>query len=61
VHDAADHAAIINPMRTPSTARQQWLKPIPLAIAEPIKLLPHQGLLRIGSLESQLKPRWNPY
>ena len=51
----------IDTVRPTSTPWQQWLNPPPLCIVQPIELLPHQGLPRFGSLESQLRPRWNPY
>jgi len=59
--DPADHAPVIDPMRAAPAAWQQRFKPIPFAVAEPIKLFPHQGLPRFGNLESQLGPRRNPY
>ena len=59
VHDPADHTPIIDTVRPTSTPWQQWPNPPPLCIVQPIELLPHQGLPRFGSLESQLRPRWN--
>jgi hypothetical protein len=39
MNDPADHAVIIHPMGTTSTAWQQWLNPPPSPIAEPVDLL----------------------
>src|SRR5580692_6453387 len=61
VHDTTDDPAVVDAMRPAPAARHQRLNPSPLRIAQPIELLPHQGPPRFGSLESQLKPRWNPY
>jgi len=45
VQDPADDLTIINAMSAPPAARHQRLNPLPLGIAQPIELLPHQGLL----------------
>ena len=45
VHDPANDPAIIDPMRAPPATRHQRFNPFPLGIAQPIELLPHQGLL----------------
>jgi len=45
MHDPADDPAIIDAMRTTPAARHQGFNPLPLRIAQPIELLPHQGLL----------------
>ena len=45
VHDPADDPAIIDAMRTASATRHQRFNPPPLRFAQPIQLLPHQGLL----------------
>jgi hypothetical protein len=45
VHDPADHTTIVHPMGTTPPVRQQRFKPLPFRLAQPIKLLPHQGLL----------------
>jgi hypothetical protein len=45
VHDPADYPPVIDPVRAALPARQQWLKPLPFRLAQPIKLLPHQSLL----------------
>src|SRR5579872_4440035 len=45
VHDPADDPAIVDTMRTATTARHQRFNPPPLCIAQPIELLPHQRLL----------------
>jgi hypothetical protein len=42
MHDAADHVSVINPVRTAPTTRQQRFKALPLGVAQPIELLPHQ-------------------
>jgi hypothetical protein len=44
VHDTADDAPVINPMRATTTSGQQRLDPPPLGIAEPIDLLRHPSL-----------------
>src|ERR1700730_1297888 len=59
VHDPADNAPIINPMRTASTARQQRLDPSPLRIAQPRNPL-HRKLPVVWKLESHLAPEGNP-
>jgi hypothetical protein len=61
VDDPADDPSIIDTMRTAPASRQQWLDPPPFLIVQPIELLPHQGLPRFGSFESQLATRWIPY
>src|SRR5271154_1318897 len=45
VHDPADDPAIIDPMRAAPATRHQRFNPLPLRIAQPIELLPHEGLL----------------
>ena len=45
MHDPADDPAIIDPMRAAPAPRHQAFNPLPLRIAQPIELLPHQGLL----------------
>jgi hypothetical protein len=41
VNDAADDAAIIDPLDTPYICRQTRLDPLPLLIAEPKQVLAH--------------------
>jgi hypothetical protein len=56
------HAAVINPMRATTTARQQGLYPLPFCVRQPVEGFLHQGLLESEeNLESQLRARWNPY
>src|SRR5579863_1342257 len=44
VHDPADDSSIVDTARaTPATGHQR-LNPLPFRIAQPIELLPHQGL-----------------
>jgi len=45
MHDPADDPAVIDTMRAAPPSRHQWLNPFPIRIAQPIQLLPHQGLL----------------
>jgi hypothetical protein len=44
VHDAADHAAVIDSVRAFTTSRQQRLNPLPFRIGKPINLLCHPSL-----------------
>jgi len=57
VHDAADHAAVVNAMRISFSAWQQWFDPPSILLAQPTELLPHQDVPRFGSLESHLALR----
>src|SRR3954454_6285129 len=57
VNDAADHPPVIDPVRTAAATRKQRLDPLPFLVSQPVKLLPHQGPLRFGSLESQFHLR----
>lgn len=61
VHNAADHASIIDPMRSLAPSWQQRLNPPPFRIAEPVDLLCHSSLPSAEKLESHSNSRWNPY
>src|SRR5712671_248184 len=59
MQDAADHPAVIHPMRPLAPPRQQGLKPKPLRIAQPVKL-PHPSLPPTGSLNHEITSRGIP-
>src|SRR5262245_9027397 len=61
VYDPADHPPVVHPMRTTPSTRQQRFKALPLRLAQPVKLLAHQGLLESETLESRFSPHENPY
>lgn len=61
MHNAADHASIIDPMRSLAPSWQQRLNPPPFRIAEPVDLLCHSSLPSAEKLESHSNSRWNPY
>jgi len=54
VYDPADHPAIVHPMCATPSARQQRLKALPFHLAQPVKLLAHQGLLQLETLNHDL-------
>jgi hypothetical protein len=61
VHDAADHATIIDPVRSFAPSRQQRLNSLPFRIAQPVNLLCHPSLSKsLGELESQIAGLLNP-
>ncbi len=44
VHDAVDHAAVINSLLASHIGRQKWLNPRPLLVRKPIQIRPHANL-----------------
>jgi len=50
VHDPADDPTIVDTVRAASATRHQRFNPLPLRIAQPIKLPSHQGLLESEAL-----------
>jgi hypothetical protein len=38
MHNATDHAAVIDPMSAFAATRQQWFDPSPFRIAQPVDL-----------------------